>query len=163
MDARHTRLGAIPMVTVRDYLPSDLDECVALYIRVFSEPPWEEEWDPVDARAHLEQILLTPGSLGLVALEDGQIMGMLLGVEKHTSTGGAFIVDDVFVEGAKQRHRVGSELMNTLKERLRARGVTTLGLFTSWTAPASEFYRKHGFVEIPQLRFLRCDLDKEAA
>ena len=125
MDARDTRLGAIPMVTVRDYQPGDLDECVALYIRVFGEPPWEEVWDPADARAHLEQILLTPGSLGLVALEDDQIMGMLLGVEKHTSTGGAFIVDDVFVEGAKQRHRVGSELMNALKERLRARGVTT--------------------------------------
>ena len=151
------------MVTVRDYQPGDLDECVALYTRVFGEPPWEEHWDPADARAHLEQILLTPGSLGLVALEDDQIMGMLMGVEKRTSTGGAFIVDDVFVEGAKQRHRVGSELMNALKERLRARGVTTVGLFTSWTAPASEFYRKQGFVEIPQLRFLRCDLDEEAA
>ena len=151
------------MVTVRDFQSGDLDECVALYIRVFSEPPWHEEWDPAEARGHLEQILLTPGSLGLVALEDDQIMGMLLGVEKHTSTGGAFIVDDVFVHGAKQRQRVGSELMNTLKERLRARGVTTLGLFTSWTAPASEFYRKQGFVEIPQLRFLRYDLDDEEA
>ena len=97
------------MVTVRDYQPGDLDECVALYLRIFGEPPWEEQWDPADARAHLEQILLTPGSLGLVALEDDQIMGMLMGVEKRTSTGGAFIVDDVFVEGAKQRHRVGSE------------------------------------------------------
>jgi ribosomal protein S18 acetylase RimI-like enzyme len=151
------------MVTVRDYQPDDLDECVALYIRVFSEPPWEEAWDPPDARAHLEQILLTPGSLGLVALEDGQIIGMLLGVEKRTSTGGAFIVDDVFVEGTKQRHRIGSELMTALKGSLRARGVPTIGLFTSWTAPASEFYRKQGFVEIPQLRFLRYDLDDEEA
>jgi len=148
------------MVTVREYQSGDLDECVALYIRVFGEPPWEEQWDPADARLHLEQIIQTPGSLGLVALEDDQIGGMLLGVEKRTSTGGAFVVDDVFVEGAKQRHRVGSELMNTLKERLRARGVTTVGLFTSWTAPAAEFYRKQGFVEIPQLRFLRCDLDE---
>lgn len=148
------------MVMVRDYQPSDLDKCVALYVRVFGAPPWEEQWDPADARAHLEQILLTPGSLGLVALDDGQIMGMLLGVEKRTSTGGAFIVDDVFVEGAKQRQRVGSELMNALKVRLRAQGVTTLGLFTSWTAPAAEFYRKQGFFEIPQLRFLRCDLDE---
>jgi GNAT superfamily N-acetyltransferase len=151
------------MVTVRDYQPDDLDECVALYIRVFGEPPWEEQWDLADARAHLEQIILTPGSLGLVALEDNQIMGMLLGVEKRTSTGGAFIVDDIFVEGVKQRHRVGSELMKGLKERQRAHGVTTLGLFTSWTAPAAEFYRKQGFVEIPQLRFLRCDLDEEEA
>jgi GNAT superfamily N-acetyltransferase len=151
------------MVTVRDYQPGDLDECVALYIRVFSEPPWEEVWDPADGRAPLEQIIKTPGSLGLVALEDGQIMGMLLGVEKRTSTGGAFIVDDVFVEGAKQRHRAGSELMSALKERLRAQGVGTLGLFTSWTAPASEFYRKQGFVEVPQLRFLRYDLDDEEA
>src|SRR5262249_37710490 len=149
------------MVTVRDYQPGDLDECVALYIRVFGEPPWEEQWDSADARAHLEQIILTPGALGLVALEDGRITGMLLGVEKRTSTGGAFIVDDVFVEWAKQRHRVGSELMNALKERLRARTVPTIGLFTSWTAPASEFYRKQGFIEIPQLRFLRCDLDEE--
>jgi aminoglycoside 6'-N-acetyltransferase I len=149
------------MVTVRDYQPDDLDACVALYIRVFGEPPWEEVWDPADARVHLEQILLTPGSLGMVALDDGQISGMLLGVEKRTATGGAFIVDDVFVEGAKQRQRVGSELMTALKERLRAGGVPTIGLFTSWTAPASEFYRKQGFVEIPQLRFLRCDLDEE--
>jgi aminoglycoside 6'-N-acetyltransferase I len=147
------------MVTVRDYQLGDLDACVALYIRVFGEPPWEEQWDPADARAHLEQILGTPGALGLVALDDGQIAGVLLGVEKRTSTGAAFVVDDIFVEGAKQRHHVGSELMTTLKERLKARGAHTIGLFTSWTAPAAVFYRKQGFVEIPELRFLRCDLE----
>jgi len=150
------------MVTVRDYQPGDLDECVALYIRVFGEPPWGEQWDPANARIHLEQDLGTPAALGLVAADDEQIVGVLLGVEKRAATNTAFMVTELYVEGAKQRQGVGAALMNELVERLKAHGIHTIGLLTSWSAPASAFYHKHGFVEMPEARFLRRDLDKEA-
>ena len=52
--------GAIPMVTVRDYQPDDLDECVALYIRVFGEPPWEETFGWRASRAATRRA--APGS-----------------------------------------------------------------------------------------------------
>src|SRR3954453_10390642 len=108
MDAYDTRSGAIPMVKVRDYQPGDLDECVTLYVRVFGAPPWDEQWDPADARIHLEQDTGTPGALGLVALDEAQIVGVLLGVEKRTSTGVAFMITELYVDAAMQRQGVGA-------------------------------------------------------
>lgn len=148
------------MVKVRDYQPGDLDECVTLYVRVFGAPPWDEQWDPADARIHLEQDTGTPGALGLVALDEAQIVGVLLGVEKRTSTGVAFMITELYVDAAMQRHGVGAALMNALVKRLKARGIHTIALLTSWSAPVSAFYHKQGFVEIPDARFLLRDLDE---
>jgi aminoglycoside 6'-N-acetyltransferase I len=150
------------MVTVRDYQPGDLDACVALYVRVFGEAPWEEQWDPANARIHLEQDLGTPAALGLVAVDNEQIVGVLLGVEKRAATSVAFMITELYVEGAKQRQGVGAALINELVERLKARDIHTIALLTSWSAPASAFYHKHGFFEMPEARFLRRDLDEEA-
>ena len=58
-------------------------------------------------------------------------IGVLLGVEKRTSTGVAFMITELYVDAAMQRHGVGALLMNALVKRLKARGIHTIALLTS--------------------------------
>ena len=37
---------------IRKCLDSDLEACVALFVKVFAEPPYNEEWNLQDARAY---------------------------------------------------------------------------------------------------------------
>jgi GNAT superfamily N-acetyltransferase len=142
------------MVTIRSFESADLEECAQLYVRVFAEPPWLEEWTPEHARRHLDQTLKTPGFRGLVAQEGDRIVGVVTGVARCGATGDYFLFDDMFIEPGRRGQGIGRHLMDTLKRRLVAEGVIALTLFTQGTSRAAEFYRRYGFEEDPNLHFM---------
>jgi aminoglycoside 6'-N-acetyltransferase I len=147
-------MDGIPLVTIRPFEPEDLEECAQLYVRVFAEPPWQEEWSPADARRHLEQTLKTPGFVGLVAHEGDRIVGVVTGVSRCGATGDYFLFDDMFIDHNRRGQGIGRQLMDALKRRLAADGVIALTLFTQATSRAAAFYRGYGFEEDPNLRFM---------
>jgi GNAT superfamily N-acetyltransferase len=142
------------MVTTRPFLPGDLEECAQLYVRVFAEPPWSEEWTPQDARRHLEQTHQTPGFVGLVALDGDQIVGVITGTSRCGATGDYVLLDDMFVDHERRGQGIGRQLMDELKQRLAQQGVIAVALFTQSTSRAAAFYRTYGFQEDPNLRFM---------
>jgi GNAT superfamily N-acetyltransferase len=140
-------------ITIRPFEQGDLDKCAELYVRVFSEPPWGEEWTLDHALAHLRQTMTTPGFEGLVAIEGESIVGVLTGNRKCTAAGDALLLDDMYVDSTRRGQGIGTRLMEALKARL-AGSVTALALFTQRTSRAADFYRSYGFVEDPDLRFM---------
>jgi aminoglycoside 6'-N-acetyltransferase I len=142
------------MLSIRPFEANDLDECTTLYVAVFAEPPWNEEWTPADARRHLEQTFKTPGFVGLVAQEGGRIVGVVTGVSRCGATGDYVLLDDMFVDHTLRGQGIGRQLMEELKQRLAQQGVIALALFTQATSHAADFYRRYGFEEDPNLRFM---------
>ncbi len=142
------------MQSIRPFEAGDLDECTTLYVSVFAEPPWNEEWTPADARRHLEQTFKTPGFVGLVALEGERIVGVVTGVSRCGATGDYVLLDDMFVDHTLRGQGIGRRLMQELKQRLTQQGVIALALFTQATSHAADFYRSYGFEEDPNLRFM---------
>jgi aminoglycoside 6'-N-acetyltransferase I len=142
------------MLSIRPFEAGDLDECTALYVSVFAEPPWNEEWTPADARRHLEQTCKTPGFVGLVALDGGHIVGVVTGVSRCGATGDYVLLDDMFVDHTVRGQGIGRRLIEELKQRVARQGAIALALFTQATSHAADFYRRYGFEEDPNLRFM---------
>jgi len=148
------------MATIRPFQPGDLEPSAELYVAVFAEPPWNEQWAIPDARAHLVQTIATPGFEGLVALEGERIVGVLTGNRKCTATGDSFMLDDMYVDGEHRGQGLGRRMLDELKRHLAGTGVIALGLFAQRTSRAAKFYRDYGFLEDDSLRFMLLGVDE---
>jgi GNAT superfamily N-acetyltransferase len=146
------------MVTIRPYQSGDLEPCAALYVTVFAEPPWNEEWTVEDAKAHLVQTITTPSFEGLVAVEGERIVGVLTGNRKCTAAGDALMLDDMYVESGMRGQGLGRRMLDELKARLAGQ-VIAFCLFTQRTSRAADFYRDYGFIEDDTLRFMLLSVD----
>jgi ribosomal protein S18 acetylase RimI-like enzyme len=129
---------------IRQLTSNDLDACVALYVETFNAPPWNESWGRDDARRRLGDFLATPRSLGLGLYEDGEnLLGFALGHEERSGPEDHFLLQEMCVRAAQQRHGHGSKLMTSLTQTLAH--VRHWYLLTARESSASAFYEKHGF------------------
>ncbi|HEX6819429.1 MAG TPA: GNAT family N-acetyltransferase [Ktedonobacterales bacterium] len=149
------------MVTIRPFEPDDLDACAELYVRVFAEPPWNEEWQPAEAREHLRHTVKTPGFVGMVAVDGDRVVGMVTGSCRSHAAGHFAMLDDMFVDVPLRGQGIGQRLMDELKGHLKATDCIAVGLLTQRTSRAAAFYRRYGFVEDPSVRFMLLDLGEQ--
>lgn len=147
------------MVSIRPFKPEDLDACADLYVRVFAEPPWNEVWRPEEARDHLAHTVGTPGFVGLVAVDENErIVGMVTGSCRTNAAGRFALLDDMFVDVPLRSQGIGHRLMDELKQQLKSNGCLGVGLLAQRTSRAAEFYRRYGFQEDPDVRFMLLSL-----
>jgi ribosomal protein S18 acetylase RimI-like enzyme len=143
------------MVSIRPFKPEDLDACADLYVRVFAEPPWSEDWRPAEARDHLSHTIGTPGFVGLVAVdESARIVGMVTGSCRANAAGSFALLDDMFVDVPVRNQGIGRRLMDEVKRQLKSSGCVAVGLLTHRTSQAAAFYRRYGFQEDSDVRFM---------
>jgi GNAT superfamily N-acetyltransferase len=145
------------MIEIRNFRPDDLDSCVTLFVKVFSAPPWNDQWSTASARAYLEDIVGTPGFHGFVALNESHMMGMCFGHIKRWWKKDEFFIDEMCVVGSRQRQGIGHQLMAHTKQKLSEFGVTHVTLLTAKDTPAEAFYQKQGFANINNLVFMNYD------
>jgi GNAT superfamily N-acetyltransferase len=120
----------------------DVDEVVGLYVDVFSRPPWDEPWTTDDARRCLGPMLAAPGAVGVVAHDDGVLVGMALGAIERQAGHDVFLLREMCVRAARQRSGVGRALLDALEQRL---DVESWYLLTARESPAAAFYESSGF------------------
>lgn len=65
---------------VRPYEAADLHKCTVLFIDVFNQAPWNDQWNPETAEQYLDDFTLSPGFRGFVAEDGEQIRGFAVGV-----------------------------------------------------------------------------------
>ncbi len=119
------------------------------------------ERDPVFTRCregHLNfaswvrELIASPDAQVLVALEDGDIVGYALTMEKvyppvYERTTYGEVTDMAVMEGHR-RHGIGTALLERVREWCRERGLDRIELRMMPTNPmAAAFWRKHGFLD----------------
>lgn len=60
-------------MTIRTYTCEDFQRCVELFINVFNQEPWNDNWSNEYAEQYLKDFINTPGFKGIV-FEDGSII-----------------------------------------------------------------------------------------
>jgi len=140
---------------IRAYKPTDLGRCVKLFVKVFSQPPWEDQW-PSEERAgeYLSDIVGTPGFEGYVAYEGRRILGLCFGHRVRWWAGDEFYLDELCVDSDVQRQGIGTELMNHLWRRLARQGIQVVVLLTQRNTLAEAFYARQGFLISPRTVFM---------
>jgi ribosomal protein S18 acetylase RimI-like enzyme len=132
-------------MTVRDYHASDLPALSLLYVATFNLPPWSDGWTVDTAGERLGRLMSHADASGVVAEDEGQIVGFALGMYERFATGEQFYLREMCTAPSRQRAGIGAILLQELSNRLASRQVRAIYLETRAQCPAEAFYKKQGF------------------
>ncbi|MEV0136433.1 GNAT family N-acetyltransferase [Dactylosporangium sp. NPDC050688] len=122
----------------------DLNPCALLFVATFNAPPWSESWRVEDATQRLADFLATPRAHGVgLRAQDGELLGFAIGHLERSGVVDHFLLQEMCVRPARQRHGHGTALLEALADRLP--GVHHWYLLTARDSDASVFYQKNGF------------------
>ncbi len=116
-----------------------------IYALAFSGEPWNDPWKMEDAVIHVRELLESKQSYGLEYVEDGKVVGFLLGTSMLFHYGRTFEINDLAVDPACQGRGIASQLLERCKADMKARGIVCLHLITGADAFLPASYEKHGF------------------
>lgn len=122
-----------------------LKECADLFISVFSNPPWNENWEIESALNRLEDFYDMPRQHSVVAIVEEQIIGFAIGYIERWYQGKSFYLKEICIDSTRQRSGIGTKIMDVLSQNLVSQGVNQIYLLTGRDSPASAFYDKCGF------------------
>ena len=133
---------------------NDLIKCTEAFIEVFNGEPWNDEWIFTNAKKYLLNFYQTPGFLGVLAVENDEILGFIFGVNRVWWSGDEFFINEMCVRTQYQNKGIGKAMLNHLIKELHSSNISNIVLLTDRGIPAEEFYKKNGFEEIERIIFL---------
>ncbi|EJT6171093.1 GNAT family N-acetyltransferase [Clostridium perfringens] len=137
------------MSNIYEFKKEYLNECAELFVKTFSQEPWNEPWNFESAKKRLNDVVLTPGFRGAVLRNDEKIEGVILGNLEQWYDGEHFCVKEFFVDSSSQGKGTGKKLLNALENILMKKEVGVVHFWTMKGSTAEAFYNKRGY-EIPK-------------
>jgi aminoglycoside 6'-N-acetyltransferase I len=130
----------------KKFSQKDLDASAKLYKDVFSEQPWNDEWQRLSrVKEYLKELIQNPVFRGYVVYKDSELVAACLGHSRSWWSGNEFFIDEFFVSSRYQGKGVGSLLMDYMENHPELGDVDSFQLLTNKNVPAKDFYRKNGF------------------
>jgi len=133
-------------IAIRKFTIDMLNECTDLYMKTYSQPPWNESWDSKDVVSDFyKNHYANNYFVGFVAMKDEKIVGVSVGFLKPWIQGMEYYIDDFFVSPDCHRQGIGSKFMTAIKNELIAQNIHAIILNTERGYPAHKFYESLGF------------------
>ena len=126
----------------RMYKESDIEGLATAMSKAYSEEPWNEQWSSERAVRRVQAIVGNYQSIGLVAEDEGVIVGGLLGFVDPYADEDFFYVSEIFVVPEYKKQGIGRNLIRKLEEEIKKRGISVVQLMS--IEPNEVFYGKCG-------------------
>jgi ribosomal protein S18 acetylase RimI-like enzyme len=131
-----------------NYLPFEiehLERASKIYTDCFNGPPWHDGWTQETAMERLRMLLDYPDALGLVAIRNEEIVGLVVGNCEPWSDGISYYLNELCVSSNEQRNGIAQSLLTNLVKELKNRKVESIYLLTEHGSGAESFFLKQGF------------------
>ena len=132
-----------------------IDECVDLFIDVFTKAPW---YDTYSSRKQVvsffQNYMANNYFVGYVLKEEASIIALSIGMKKPWINGMEYYIDQFCVRTQMQGRGAGSYFLRLMEEEIRTSGMNAILLNTEHGVPAEKFYLKNGFAQMDELAIM---------
>lgn len=130
-----------------------------IYAEAFSGEPWNDPWDPANAVIHVGELLESKQAYGMEYVEDGKVVGFILGTSMLFHYGRTFEINDLAVDPAYQRRGIAKQLLERCLADMKARGIAGVHLITAGAGVLPAFYEKYGFKKENEVILMGLEMD----
>ncbi len=131
------------MLFLRACSEEDISHAANLMCLVYSEPPWNEKWQPERAQKRVKAFLSGINARAYAMIVDTEIVGYLFGRIDIALKHDVFYVEEMFVHPNYQRRGCGSMALAQLAGELKKTNIRRIELHT--ISEDISFYKKNGF------------------
>lgn len=131
-----------------------LNKLTKLYIETFNAEPWNDKWTLDTAGKRLHQMINTEDFYGLCAYQNEGICCAVIGCMEQFYNGVMFSIREFWVKNENRGQGIGTLILKEFENRLKAKGVNEIILFTSKGDYTEHFYFKQGFASNQNMVFM---------
>lgn len=143
------------MVHIEKMMSEHIEECVDLFIDVFTREPWNDVYDSREQVVQFfENHIANNYFVGYMMKNADEVIAMSLGSKKPWIKGMEYYIDQFCVKADYQRHGIGGRFLELIEKNIHANGMNAIILNTEKGFPSEKFYLKNGFCSFEELVIL---------
>ena len=133
------------MLKFHPFTTKHLKQAAKVYTACFNAAPWHEGWTSENSLNRLTVLLEIPSSIGIVATQDKQLIGLSIGHCELWTDQAHFYLNELCVNPTDQRKEIGKKLLDELMTELRNRKIVSVFLLTEHASGAESFFLAQEF------------------
>ncbi|WP_294405806.1 GNAT family N-acetyltransferase [uncultured Clostridium sp.] len=139
---------------IREINSRNIEEITELYMDAFNNPPWNDKWTYETAGRRLQDIINTPGYIGMSYYIDGVPQGMIMGRCEQYYDGKYFQILEFCIRSSAQGSGYGRILLEEFTHMLKVENIVNVFLLTLHGQKTEGFYNKNGFITSEDMIFM---------
>ncbi len=130
---------------IREFDQEQLETLIEIFIQVYNNTPWNDNWDREKANTYLREFIANPLFIGYLAYQDIKLIGGCFGVKQSWWKGNEYFIHEIFIHDSFQGQGMGSRFLKKIEQELEQKDIKSITISTNKDIPADKFYESNGF------------------